>query len=111
MDPIGCGFFRSDSASYLTLTVVHMLKDLLGLGVSFLCAILPRRLYVRSDRSSSQDEPTTVRMQEMFRHMNRMMQEKLEGIDPDFEGFMEQFDPLFGENPPQTFDELMERKS
>ena len=48
-------------------------------------------------------------MQEMLRQLNEMMRDKLEGREPDFQGFMDQFGPMFGDNPPQSFDELMER--
>ena len=47
-------------------------------------------------------------MQEMLRQMNEMMQDKLSGREPDFDGFMQQFGPMFGDNPPQSFDQLME---
>lgn len=47
-------------------------------------------------------------MQEMLRQMNQMMQDKLSGREPDFDGFMQQFGPMFGDNPPQSFDQLME---
>ena len=45
---------------------------------------------------------------EMMRDLNRMMQDKLQGREPDFNGFMDQWGPMFGPNPPQSFDELME---
>jgi uncharacterized protein with von Willebrand factor type A (vWA) domain len=48
-------------------------------------------------------------MREMIRQLNQMMRDKMDGHEPDFEGFMEQFGPLFGSDPPQSFDELMER--
>ena len=47
-------------------------------------------------------------MQEMMRQLNQMMQDKLSGREPDFNGFMQQFGSMFGPNPPQSFDELME---
>ena len=47
-------------------------------------------------------------MQEMLRQLNQMMQDKLSGREPDFDGFMQQFGPMFGDNPPQSFDQLME---
>ena len=47
-------------------------------------------------------------MQEMLRQMNEMMRDKMSGREPDFAGFMQQFGPMFGDNPPQSFDELME---
>ena len=48
-------------------------------------------------------------MREMLNQLNQMMRDRLEGREPDFEGFMQQFGPMFGDNPPQSFDELMER--
>ena len=50
----------------------------------------------------------TAAMQEMLRQMNEMMRDKLSGREPDFDGFMQQFGPMFGDNPPQSFDQLME---
>ena len=47
-------------------------------------------------------------MQEMMRQLNEMMRDKLAGRQPDFDGFMQQFGGMFGPNPPQSFDELME---
>ena len=48
-------------------------------------------------------------MGEMIRQLNQMMRDKMEGREPDFEGFMERFGSLFGPDAPQSFDELMER--
>ncbi len=47
-------------------------------------------------------------MQEMLRQLNAMMRDKLAGREPDFNGFMQRFGSMFGPNPPQSFDELME---
>ena len=47
-------------------------------------------------------------MQEMMRQLNEMMRDKLAGREPDFDRFMQQFGGMFGPNPPQSFDELME---
>ena len=48
-------------------------------------------------------------MQEMMRQLNQMMRDNMEGRQPDFEGFMQQFGSMFGPNPPQSFEELMDR--
>ena len=48
-------------------------------------------------------------MREMLRQMSQMMRDKMEGREPDFDGFMQQYGSMFGPNPPQSFDELMER--
>ena len=45
-------------------------------------------------------------MREMMRQLNQMMRDKMEGREPDFEGFMQQFGSMFGPNPPQSFEEL-----
>jgi uncharacterized protein with von Willebrand factor type A (vWA) domain len=44
----------------------------------------------------------------MMRDLNQMMQDKLSGQEPDFDGFMDKWSEMFGENPPQSFDELMQ---
>ena len=46
--------------------------------------------------------------QEMMRQLNEMIRDRLEGREPDFDGFMQQFGSMFGPNPPQNFDQLME---
>ena len=48
-------------------------------------------------------------MREMLDQLNQMIRDRMQGREPDFEGFMQQFGPMFGDSPPQNFDELMER--
>ena len=48
-------------------------------------------------------------MREMMRQLNQMMGDEMEGRDPDFDGFMQQFGSMFGPNPPQSLEELMEQ--
>ena len=48
-------------------------------------------------------------IREMMRQLNQMIRDKMAGREPDFDGFMQQFGSMFGPNPPQSFDELMER--
>ena len=48
-------------------------------------------------------------MRKMMRQLNQMLQDRLEGLEPDFESFMQQYGSLFGPNPPQSLDELLER--
>jgi uncharacterized protein with von Willebrand factor type A (vWA) domain len=48
-------------------------------------------------------------VKEMLRALNRMIQQKLRGQEPDFQGFMRRFGHLFGPNPPQTLDELLQQ--
>lgn len=47
-------------------------------------------------------------MREMLRDLNQMIRDKLDGLEPDFEGFMEKWGAMFGDDPPRSFDELME---
>ena len=47
-------------------------------------------------------------MREMLRDLNRMIRDKLDGLEPDFEGFMDKWGAMFGDDPPRSFDELME---
>ena len=47
-------------------------------------------------------------MREMLRDLNQMIRDKLDGLEPDFEGFMDKWGAMFGEDPPRSFDELME---
>ena len=46
---------------------------------------------------------------EMLKALNRMLREKLMGLEPDFQRFMNQYGSMFGPNPPQSLEELMER--
>jgi uncharacterized protein with von Willebrand factor type A (vWA) domain len=50
-----------------------------------------------------------ARMKEMLRDLNQMLSEKMAGGEPDFQGFMQKYGDLFGPNPPQTLDELIEQ--
>src|SRR5690606_23593214 len=49
------------------------------------------------------------RMKQMMRDLNQMLQEKMQGGEPDFDSFMQQYGDLFGPNPPQSLDELIEQ--
>ena len=49
------------------------------------------------------------RLKEMTRDLNQMLSEKMAGGEPDFQGFMEKYGDLFGPNPPQNLDELIEQ--
>ena len=49
------------------------------------------------------------RMKQMMRDLNQMLQEKMQGGEPDFDGFMQQYGDLFGPNPPQSLEELVEQ--
>ncbi len=47
------------------------------------------------------------RMKDMVRDLNQMLQDKMAGKEPNFDQFMQQYGDLFGDNPPQSLDELI----
>jgi uncharacterized protein with von Willebrand factor type A (vWA) domain len=50
-----------------------------------------------------------ARLKEMVKDLNQMLSDKLAGGEPDFDSFMQKYGDLFGPNPPQSLDELIER--
>ena len=61
------------------------------------------------DQVKGMSEEDMAATREMMRALNQMIQDKLAGQEPDFDGFMQQFGQMFGDNPPRSFDELMEQ--
>ena len=49
------------------------------------------------------------RMKDMVKALNEMLVKQIAGEDPDFEGFMDEFGDMFGDDPPQSLDELLDR--
>ncbi|MCO5201922.1 MAG: VWA domain-containing protein [Chloroflexi bacterium] len=49
------------------------------------------------------------RMKDMVRDLNQMLQDKMAGKEPNFDQFMQQYGDLFGDNPPQSLDELIQQ--
>ncbi len=49
------------------------------------------------------------RMKDMVQALNDMLVQKMRGQEPDFDSFMEQYGDMFGPNPPQSLDELIEQ--
>ena len=47
------------------------------------------------------------RMKDMVRAINDMLVQRMRGEEPDFDAFMGQYGDMFGENPPQSLDELL----
>ncbi|MGB4862636.1 MAG: hypothetical protein WBO97_09265 [Tepidiformaceae bacterium] len=47
------------------------------------------------------------RMKDMVQDLNKMLQDKMAGNEPDFDNFMQQYGDLFGDNPPQSLEELI----
>ncbi|MFP6816976.1 MAG: hypothetical protein VB949_15090, partial [Pseudomonadales bacterium] len=49
------------------------------------------------------------RMKDMIKALNDMLVKKIAGEDPGFDEFMNEFGDMFGDDPPKTLDELLER--
>jgi len=50
-----------------------------------------------------------ARLKQMIHDLNKMLSEKMAGGEPDFQGFMGKYGDLFGDNPPQNLEELIEQ--
>ena len=55
------------------------------------------------------DPESLARMRNMIESLNQMLEQRMRGEEPDFDGFMQQFGDFFGDNPPRSLDELIER--
>ena len=53
-----------------------------------------------------QDMEATRRM---LHDLNEMLRDRMQGREPDFQGFMDRYGDLFGPDRPQNLDELMEQ--
>ena len=49
------------------------------------------------------------RIKDMVRDLNQMLQQRMQGGEPDFDGFMEKYGDMFGEDPPKNLDELVQQ--
>ena len=49
-----------------------------------------------------------ARMKDMLKALNEMLVKKIAGEDPGFDDFMKEFGDMFGDNPPQSLDDLLE---
>jgi uncharacterized protein with von Willebrand factor type A (vWA) domain len=56
---------------------------------------------------SNPDPAQMQRMKDMLNELNQMLEQRENGQEPDFEGFMQRYGDFFPENP-QTLDELLE---
>lgn len=49
------------------------------------------------------------RMKDMLQALNEMLVKKIAGDDPEFDQFMDKYGDMFGDNPPQSLDDLLDR--
>ncbi|HEX5478549.1 MAG TPA: VWA domain-containing protein [Dehalococcoidia bacterium] len=61
------------------------------------------------DQIANMSPEDMARMKQMVKDLNQMLSDKLAGGEPDFEQFMQQYGDLFGPNPPQSLDELIQQ--
>ena len=80
-------------------------QELLDMLKSQMAQNISQQMQQQVQNMSPEDMAAT---REMMRQLNQMMRDKLAGREPDFDGFMRQWGAMFGPNPPQSFDELME---
>ena len=60
-----------------------------------------------SEQIANMSPEDLERMKNMTRDLNQMLQDKMAGNEPDFDSFMQEYGDLFGDNPPQSLDELV----
>jgi uncharacterized protein with von Willebrand factor type A (vWA) domain len=61
------------------------------------------------DQIANMSPEDMARMKQMVKDLNQMLSDRLAGNEPDFQKFLDQYGDLFGDNPPQSLDELVER--
>ena len=61
------------------------------------------------DQIANMSPEDMARLKQMVKDLNQMLSDRLAGNEPDFQKFMDQYGDLFGDNPPQSLDELVER--
>ena len=61
------------------------------------------------DQIKGMSEEDQAATRDMMRELNQMIRDKMSGQEPDFDGFMDKFGQMFGDNPPQSFEELMDQ--
>ncbi|MBA4181801.1 MAG: VWA domain-containing protein [Anaerolinea sp.] len=59
------------------------------------------------DQIANMSPEDLARMKDMVRDLNQMLQDKMQGGEPDFPGFMDKYGDFFGDNPPKSLDELI----
>ena len=79
-------------------------QDLLDLLKSQMAQNTGQQMMDQIKGMSPEDMAAT---RDMMDQLNQMIKDKLSGSEPDFDSFMQQFGGMFGDDPPQSFEELM----
>ena len=59
------------------------------------------------DQIANMSPEDMQRMKDMVNDLNQMLQDRMNGQEPNFDEFMQKYGDLFGDNPPQSLDELV----
>ena len=62
-----------------------------------------------SQMLSDMSDTDMERMRQMMQDLNEMLERQRRGEDPQFDQFMDQYGDMFGDNPPQSLEELVEQ--
>ncbi len=60
-----------------------------------------------ADQIANMSPEDLERLKNMTQDLNKMIEQKMSGQEPDFDSFMQQYGDLFGDNPPQSLEELL----
>ena len=72
-------------------------------------AMMNRFFNDMSQALEGMSEQDLERMRQMVQDLNEMLEQRARGEDPDFDSFMDKYGDMFGDDPPQSLDELVER--
>ena len=61
------------------------------------------------DQIKSMSPEDMAATRDMMDQLNQMIKDKLSGSEPDFDNFMQRFGGMFGDDPPHSFEELMQQ--
>ncbi len=61
------------------------------------------------DSLNNMSQEDKQRTKDMISDLNDMINQKIKGEEPDFDSFMEKYEDMMGDNPPQSLDELLEQ--
>ena len=83
----------------------HQFQELLDLLKSQAAQSISQQM---RDEMQNMSRAQMDAMRQMMQDLNQMLRDRLDGRRPDFDRFMQKWGPMFGDNPPQNLDELME---
>ena len=72
-------------------------------------AMMNRFFNDMSQALEGMSEQDLDRMRQMVQDLNELLEQRARGENPDFDSFMDKYGDMFGDDPPQSLDELVER--